>query len=127
MRGQPPWFALGRWSLVAQPCGDPWPPPGGAWMIPEPWTAALPPQREVLPEQKPGFPNVIGAIDCTHVRIKAPAGPTEPDYINRKSYHSINVQARNRRSGGVIPMTSRAANRVTKSLGSGEYGYKAET
>ncbi|XP_039592033.1 putative nuclease HARBI1, partial [Polypterus senegalus] len=38
------------------------------------------------------FPNVIGAIDCTHVRIKAPAGPTEPDYINRKSYYSINVQ-----------------------------------
>ncbi|KAG2469457.1 DOCK5 protein, partial [Polypterus senegalus] len=39
-----------------------------------------------------GFPNVIEAIDCTHVRIKAPAGPTEPDYINHKSYHSINVQ-----------------------------------
>ncbi|KAG2460317.1 ANR26 protein, partial [Polypterus senegalus] len=48
-------------------------------------------QKNVFSENI-SFPNVIGAIDCTHVRIKAPAGPTEPDYINRKSYHSINVQ-----------------------------------
>ena len=36
-------------------------------------------------------PNVVGAIDCTHVRIKP---PTVNDYafINRKNYHSINVQ-----------------------------------
>lgn len=39
-----------------------------------------------------GFPNVIGAIDGTHIRIQAPA-THEHLYVNRKGYHSINVQA----------------------------------
>uniref|UniRef100_A0A3B3SEJ8 Putative nuclease HARBI1 n=1 Tax=Paramormyrops kingsleyae TaxID=1676925 RepID=A0A3B3SEJ8_9TELE len=39
-----------------------------------------------------GFPNVIGALDCTQIRIKAPSGPNEPDYVNRKGFHSIDVQ-----------------------------------
>ena len=39
-----------------------------------------------------GFPSVIGCIDCTHVRIKTP-NENEMDYVNRKSFHSINVQA----------------------------------
>ncbi|KAK2845831.1 hypothetical protein Q7C36_010685 [Tachysurus vachellii] len=38
------------------------------------------------------FPNVIGALDCTHIRIKAPSGAHEADFVNRKSFHSINVQ-----------------------------------
>jgi len=38
------------------------------------------------------FPNVVGAIDCTHVAIKAPAA-NEEAYVNRKGVHSINVQA----------------------------------
>ncbi|XP_068565314.1 putative nuclease HARBI1 [Cebidichthys violaceus] len=38
------------------------------------------------------FPNVIGALDCTHVRIKRPSGVNEGDFVNRKSFHSINVQ-----------------------------------
>uniref|UniRef100_A0A3P9IK64 DDE Tnp4 domain-containing protein n=1 Tax=Oryzias latipes TaxID=8090 RepID=A0A3P9IK64_ORYLA len=38
-----------------------------------------------------GFPNVIGAIDCTHVAIRAP-NVNENAFINRKHFHSINVQ-----------------------------------
>ena len=38
-----------------------------------------------------GFPNVIGCIDCTHVRIIGPC-INEHEFINRKGVHSINVQ-----------------------------------
>ena len=38
------------------------------------------------------FPYAIGAIDCTHIEISKPV--RHPDeYINRKVFHSINVQA----------------------------------
>lgn len=39
-----------------------------------------------------GFPNVVGAIDCTHIRILKPREDTV-QYINRKSYPSLNIQA----------------------------------
>nr|XP_027234098.1 putative nuclease HARBI1 [Penaeus vannamei] len=37
-----------------------------------------------------GFPNVLRAIDCTHIPIKAPR--QEHLYLNRKRVHSLNVQ-----------------------------------
>lgn len=37
------------------------------------------------------FPNVVGAIDCTHVRLKPPS-VDDYAYINRKNFHSLNVQ-----------------------------------
>ncbi|XP_062572623.1 putative nuclease HARBI1 [Saccostrea cucullata] len=37
------------------------------------------------------FPNTVGAIDCTHIRMKAPT-IDEHLYVNRKNYHSINIQ-----------------------------------
>ena len=43
-----------------------------------------------------GFPGVVGALDGSHVHIMAPTGPTEPDFVNRKHVHSINVQVRRR-------------------------------
>lgn len=42
------------------------------------------------------FPTVIGAIDCTHVRIKCPAKNVGREmaghYLNRKGFYSLNVQ-----------------------------------
>ncbi|XP_051987451.1 putative nuclease HARBI1 isoform X1 [Xyrauchen texanus] len=38
------------------------------------------------------FPNVIGTVDCTHIRIQRPSGAHEGDYVNGKSFHSVNVQ-----------------------------------
>jgi hypothetical protein len=37
------------------------------------------------------FPNVIGCVDCTHVKIATPA-VNEHEYVNRKNDHTINVQ-----------------------------------
>ena len=39
------------------------------------------------------LPNVVGCIDCTHIEIRAPDQEEEAAYVNRLSYHSINVQA----------------------------------
>lgn len=45
---------------------------------------------------KHNFPGVIGCIDCTHIAIHSPS-VDDPEfhehlYVNRKNYHSINVQ-----------------------------------
>ncbi|KAI5646865.1 DDE superfamily endonuclease domain-containing protein [Phthorimaea operculella] len=39
------------------------------------------------------FPKVIGALDCTHIRIASPGGSHAETFRNRKGYMSINVQA----------------------------------
>jgi hypothetical protein len=41
---------------------------------------------------KQGFPGVIGALDCTHVRILNPGGVDSELFRNRKGWFSINVQ-----------------------------------
>ncbi|XP_050557727.1 putative nuclease HARBI1 isoform X1 [Spodoptera frugiperda] len=38
------------------------------------------------------FPSVVGAIDCTHIRIISPGGENAELYRNRKDVFSINVQ-----------------------------------
>ena len=43
-------------------------------------------------KEKWGFPACAGAIDGTHIPIQAPL-ENRTDYINRKSYHSIVMQA----------------------------------
>ena len=39
-----------------------------------------------------GFPGVIGAIDGSHIEIKAP-NDTQADYQDRRQRHSVNVMA----------------------------------
>ena len=41
-----------------------------------------------------GMPNILGSIDCTHVRICVPSQMHYPhEYLNRKKFYSYNVQA----------------------------------
>ncbi|XP_033755754.1 putative nuclease HARBI1 [Pecten maximus] len=42
-------------------------------------------------EDLTGMPQVLGYIDGTFVRISTPR-ENEPDYVNRKGFHSLNVQ-----------------------------------
>ena len=64
-----------------------------------------------------GFPNVIGAIDCTH--IEAPSHD-EFVYVNRKHFHSSNVkiicdaqmQLTNMWRGGLVLSNSIVGNRL---------------
>lgn len=39
-----------------------------------------------------GLPRVLGAIDCTHIKIQSPGGHNAELFRNRKGYFSINVQ-----------------------------------
>ena len=55
----------------------------------------LPPDNKKSSEgqyDKGRFPGVIGCVDRTHVRIQEPRA-NENNFVNRKGYHSINVQA----------------------------------
>lgn len=38
------------------------------------------------------FPRIIGAIDCTHIKIQSPGGNNAEIFRNRKGYFSINTQ-----------------------------------
>ena len=40
-----------------------------------------------------GFPQCLGAIEGTHIRIKQPSCSTRSDYINRKGNFTIDCQA----------------------------------
>nr|CAI5865202.1 unnamed protein product [Callosobruchus analis] len=44
--------------------------------------------------EKHQLQGIIGVIDCTHVAIVMPSGYQYPEniYVNRKNYHSVNVQ-----------------------------------
>lgn len=41
------------------------------------------------------MPNVVDAIDCTHIKIKNPGGEYSALYVNRKGYFSLNVHEYN--------------------------------
>lgn len=50
------------------------------------------PQRKKQFVEMANMPNTLGCIDCTHIGIRAPSA-NEHLYVNRKNFHSINVQA----------------------------------
>ncbi len=58
----------------------------------------MPETREERDAIKGGFfelarmPGDVGCIDGTHIRISSPS-ENEADFVNRKGFHSINVQA----------------------------------
>lgn len=39
------------------------------------------------------FPRVLGALDCTHIKIASPGGNNAENFRNRKGYFSLNIQA----------------------------------
>ena len=43
--------------------------------------------------EKSDFPGVVGAIDCTHIRIQSPGGDNAELFRSRKRFFSLNVQA----------------------------------
>ena len=44
-------------------------------------------------EGLPGFPRIIGVIDGTHIRIRAPIKQLDA-YVNRKKFHSLVTQVK---------------------------------
>ncbi|CAM4529899.1 unnamed protein product [Leuciscus chuanchicus] len=62
-----------------------------------------------------GLHNLIGAIDYTHVRIKAPSPDPFP-YLNRMQYHSINVQV-------ICDSVNHLLNVVSRFPGGAHYSY----
>jgi hypothetical protein len=79
-----------------------------------------------------GIRGVIGAIDGTHVRIQGPH-QHEAAFVNRKGYHSINVQAictadliflsvNATKPGGCYDSTMLADSRVGRDLKNGHFG-----
>ena len=53
-----------------------------------------------------GFPGVNGRVDGTHVRIQAPS-EDEAVYVNRKGWHSVNVQVICNHEGTIVLISYR--------------------
>ena len=55
------------------------------------WRSPAEKKREFM--DKSGFPTVVGAVDGTHIWLDgSPLGDNEYAFVNRKGWHSINVQ-----------------------------------
>ena len=57
------------------------------------------PTADMLPQIKLefwricAFPNVVGTIDCTHIKVPCPGGENAKLFRNQKRFFSVNVQA----------------------------------
>ncbi|CAB4010465.1 Hypothetical predicted protein [Paramuricea clavata] len=56
-------------------------------------TADIPPPIKLDFWRICAFPNVVGTIDCTHIKIPCPGGANAKLFRNRKGFFSVNVQA----------------------------------
>jgi len=54
-------------------------------------------------EDEGGFPGIIGLIDGTHIRIRSQEHEPEA-YVNRKKFHSFNVQVEGVASSSATPL-----------------------
>jgi len=54
-------------------------------------------------EDEGGFPGIIGLIDGTNIRIRAPEHEPEA-YVKRKNFHSFNVQVEGVESSFATPL-----------------------
>lgn len=54
-----------------------------------------------------GLTTVIGAIDCTHVKIQSPGGPQAENFRNRKGFFSLNVQTISDKSLRILDVVAR--------------------
>lgn len=53
------------------------------------------------------LPKIIGAIDCTHIKIISPGGPHAENFRNRKGYFSLNVQTVSSENLKIIDLVAR--------------------
>lgn len=53
------------------------------------------------------IPNIIGAIDCTHVRVKSPGLDHGAPFVNRKGFHSLNIQMVSTSDNRIISVVAR--------------------
>ncbi len=57
------------------------------------------PTADMLPQIKLGFwricafPNVVGTINCAHIKVPCPGGENTELFTNRKGFFPLNVQA----------------------------------
>ena len=57
--------------------------------------------------QMGGFPSVIGCVDGSHIRLLSSPHASQNDYVNRKSFYSINTQFISEHTGKFIDVVAK--------------------
>lgn len=64
-----------------------------------------------------GIGNIVGAIDCTHVRLLGPPDEDAAQYINRKSYFSVNIQVQYSTIASICKSLSKCSTQISIEVG----------